>query len=405
MKLKKFLTIFAIFSITFFWMFFGFPRISQNPPLPPEIQKAQAEVNFVNTAWNRVQPGTSVSATFNQEVEANNLIVAICAAFDSSILSVDGFESAVNLTGTPSQGIFYKIAEGGEMTVVCQSSSETRLGIHIYEYSGIDSSFPLDAVGWERGSSAAPSSGSVNTLNANNLLVAGIVLNANTVISGWTNNFTERNNFFNTGAAVFRSRYGGADRIVNSVGTYETSVSARASGNWLGQIVSFRAKTEAFPATWKEDEDIPASTGKEENIRLRILIANATGSAASDRYYLLEYSSKNGEICGDDETFVPVPVNSVAEHFEMSDSYYFTDGDPTTPKLTAPENYNFVSGRMVESPSNISGNITLPVAGYTEIEFVFKAKNDAAGIYCFRLTDAGIPFDEYSVYPELEITP
>jgi hypothetical protein len=370
--------------------------------LYPETKEAQAAVSFVQTAWERVQPGTSISATFTSGVTTNNLIVAVCSARDSSVLLIDGFAIAINQTGTPSQGIFYKIADGGETTIICQSSADTRLGLHIYEYSGIDISSPFAVAGSASGNNNTPSSGTV-TANINNLLVAGIVLNTNSAISGWTNTFVERNNFVNTGAGQSRSRYGGADKIANAVGEYETSVNAETSGDWRGQIVAFKSETAVPPATWKEDEDTPTFTGVEENIRLRILIANATGSTALDYDYRLEYASKSGGFCGDDEGFTPLPVNAVAEHFEMSTSLYFIDGEPTTPKLTMPDNYNFVSGRMVQSPSNSSGSINLPVENYTEIEFVFQAKSNAAGVYCFRLTNIGMPLDEYSIYPELEI--
>ncbi len=372
--------------------------------LSPGVEKVQAAVSFVQTAWDTAQPGTSVSATFASGVMANNLIVAICAAHDSSTFSIDGFTAAINQTGTPSQGIFYKIADGGETTITCQSSVNTRLGLHIYEYSGIDISSPFAVAGFASGSSDTPSSGTVTT-NVNNLLIVGVVLNAKTDISGWTNTFVERNNFINTGAPGSRSCYGGADKIATAVGAYETSVTAAASGNWRGQIVAFKSETIVPPATWKEDEDTPASAGVEENIRLRILIANATGTTALDYDYRLEYASRIGEICGDDESFVPLPVNAATEHFEMSTSLYFVDGDPTTPKLTVPDDYNFVSGKMVENPSNSSGNMSLSVDNYTEIEFVFRAKNNAAGAYCFKLTNAGMSLDEYAIYPGLEITP
>jgi len=159
------------------------------------------------------------------------------------------------------------------------------------------------------------------------------------------------------------------------------------------------------PATWKEAEDT-AITGvnKNENIRLRIEVANS-GSEATDYDYRLEYAPKDGATCGG---FIAIPVNaSAGEHFEMKDSIYFANGDPTIPKLTFLDSYTFVPGKMVEDPSNSSGYITLPFENYTEIEFVFWANVDATdgGSYCFRITNAGIPLDDYPVYPELQIAP
>jgi hypothetical protein len=158
-------------------------------------------------------------------------------------------------------------------------------------------------------------------------------------------------------------------------------------------------------ATWKAAENIPVNIGINENVRLRISMANTIGDTAQDLDYLLEYSLKNGENCGDDEFWIPLPLTANTEHFEMGESVYFENGDSTTARLSNPEGYAFISGKMVQKPSNSSGILTLPSESYTEIEFIFRANASAAGIYCFRLTKSGIVLDEYSNYPELEITP
>jgi len=160
-----------------------------------------------------------------------------------------------------------------------------------------------------------------------------------------------------------------------------------------------------LPATWKAAEDIPIiDVNKNENIRLRIEIGNS-GSEALDYDYLLEYAQKIGYFCDSDESFITVPVVADTEHFEITESIYFTNGDLTTPKLTLPNGYTFVAGRMVEDPSNSSNSITMLFENYTEIEFVFQANDNAidGASYCFRLTNAGTPLDDYSVYPELQI--
>ncbi|MDP2864148.1 MAG: hypothetical protein Q8N73_00600, partial [bacterium] len=43
-KLGKFLRTCFIFMIVTCWIFSGWPRIWQNPPIPPKIQEAQAAV-------------------------------------------------------------------------------------------------------------------------------------------------------------------------------------------------------------------------------------------------------------------------------------------------------------------------------------------------------------------------
>jgi hypothetical protein len=161
-------------------------------------------------------------------------------------------------------------------------------------------------------------------------------------------------------------------------------------------------------ATWKAAEDTAiAGVNKNENIRLRIEVGNS-GTEAGNYDYRLEYAPKIGAICdGIDEIFIPVPVTAISQHFEMTNSSYydFVNGDPTTPKLTVPDTFTFIAGKMVEDPSNSSGSLTLPFENYTEIEFVFWATANAidGGRYCFRLTNAEAPLDDYRVYPELQI--
>jgi len=158
------------------------------------------------------------------------------------------------------------------------------------------------------------------------------------------------------------------------------------------------------PATWRANENTTTTAAVGENIRLRIALANTAGSTAIDYDYRLEYSSKVGDICGDDESWITMPIVALDEHFEMTTSDYFTNGDPTTARLSNPEEYTFLTGRMVANPSNSSGNLTLPVENYTEIEFIFQVKSNASGSYCFQITKAGIVLDEYLNYPELEIS-
>lgn len=159
------------------------------------------------------------------------------------------------------------------------------------------------------------------------------------------------------------------------------------------------------PATWREAEDTPTSgVNKNENIRLRIEVAN-TGAEATDYDYLLEYAA--GSSCDGSESFIAVPVTASSEHFEMNTSAYVVDGQNTTAQLQNLEGYTFVPGKIVADPSNSSGFITLPFENYTEIEFVFWATSNATngGDYCFRLTNIGTPLDDYPVYPELQIAP
>lgn len=569
-------------------------------PPTPRVKEAHAQISLVQTATGVAQGKTSVSATFAAAVQTGNLLVIICGARDNVTLSgPSGFSTAINESGTPGQAIFYFANMiGGGTTWSCTSSAKTRLGIHMYEYSGIDTVSPLDvtgsAVGCESGAfngNLQIQSGAVTTTQADELLIAGVVVNENvTFLDSWGSSFIERNDFQNGGPGASRSTYGGAERVVSATGTYSTAATFTGTTTACrGQIAAFKAVPPVGPtfnqsayrwfdnldstdvgaalaaqdtaatlgsagaafrlrmllhigsaelalsgenfklqfaersgtcdtsftgesysdvtsatiiaykdnptpadgvaltanandpthgadtivnqtyeelnnftnsvaaipagqdgkwdfalldnsalaettyclrgvksdstllntytvipeittagvvsATWRELEDTPTAVAIGENIRLRIEVANS-GSEALDYDYRLESATKVGAVCGDDESFLAVPVIATTEHFEMTTSTFFVNGDPTTAQLTVPDAFVFVAGKMVEDPSNSSGNITLAFENYTEIEFVFQATANAVagGSYCFRLTNAGVLLDDYSIFPELQIT-
>jgi hypothetical protein len=147
----------------------------------------------------------------------------------------------MNQSGAPGQAIFYKVAGGSESsTVTVTVSSGTQMGLQIYEYSGVATTSPLDQTASSTGSSDSPSSGSVTTTGANELLIAGVVIQASTSFSDWTNFFNEESDFKNIGGSPKRS-YAGADRIVTATGTYSTTATAGATASWRAQIAAFKA--------------------------------------------------------------------------------------------------------------------------------------------------------------------
>jgi hypothetical protein len=205
-------------------------------------QEAKA-VSMVQTDYGTADGGRSVAATFPSAVTQNNLLVAIVGVRDNlTIETPSGWSVAIKQSGSPGQAIFYKIAGASESQTVNFSNivgSGTRLGLHIYEYSGVNT---LDQVGSSTGTGTSVSSGSINTTSANEAIIAGLVINEGTNFgnASWTNSFTEQNDFSNGGQASFQSSYAGADRIVSATGTYSTTATAAASDDWRGQIASFK---------------------------------------------------------------------------------------------------------------------------------------------------------------------
>ncbi|HUM00108.1 MAG TPA: fibronectin type III domain-containing protein, partial [Mycobacterium sp.] len=111
--------------------------------------------------------------------------------------------------------------------------------IRILEYSGIDKQNPLDAVAVGSGNSTVSSTASLTTTRATDLLVAGN--NIDTGTTGAGTGFTSR---------VITTPNGdiAEDRVVTSVGNYSASAPLSATGQWVMQLVAFRALDNTVPS-------------------------------------------------------------------------------------------------------------------------------------------------------------
>ena len=203
--------------------------------------------------------GTSVAAAYGSSVTANHLLVAICDGGAATTFTTPaGFTAAKNESSTTSQGIFYKIAAGTETTVTCAAASGATMPLttQIYEYSGVATTSPLDAVNntTSTGTNSTPSSGSVTTSNANDLLIASVGITNSTgtaesiIALSWTNSFAAHQTGTDSyvsghgkSAVTYNLAFSGADHTVTATGTYSTSATAGASGAWIGQIAAFKA--------------------------------------------------------------------------------------------------------------------------------------------------------------------
>jgi hypothetical protein len=207
---------------------------------------ADAALAFVQTASAaNGGNGSSIAATFAATPTAGNLLIAVAANRGSSTPSTPaGWSVAIDESASsPGQVIFYKIAGASEAATVTIGgySTATRLGLQLYEYSGVDRRAPLDQTASSSGSSATPSTAATAvTTSANEVLVAGFVLDSSDTFASWTSSFTERNDFQNGGAPSSAASYAGADRIVSAPGTYSTGATATGSAAWRGQIATFR---------------------------------------------------------------------------------------------------------------------------------------------------------------------
>ena len=227
------------------------------PTNTPEARAASLLQSVKATVTN----DTSVSATFAATPTSGNLLIAVVGAFDNvTINGISGWNVAINQSGTPGLAIFYRVSDGTEGTVTGTTTTSTgALGIHIYEYSGTQT--VLDQTNSNTGSSGTPSTGSISTTEADELLFAAFAADGNTNFSNasWSDaeGFSERNDFKTTGAPPDLTHSAG-DNLTNSAGTHSVTVSISATHAWRGQIVSFRANN---PPTGSFNSAVQTSDG------------------------------------------------------------------------------------------------------------------------------------------------
>ncbi len=194
-----------------------------------------------------------ISLSFGSAATAGNLLILICGYNGtSSFTPTSGFSTAIANSGTVSQGIYYKVAAGGESSLTCTYTGAAggTGSIQIYEVSGLRTLNPLDGTGTASGSSGTGSSGSVTTTYANTFLIASLTSATSGGISGWTSSFTAGQSGQTGGKPSTRTSYASAYRSVTATGSYSTTAST-PNDAWRGHIAAF--KLPPTPATLSVD--------------------------------------------------------------------------------------------------------------------------------------------------------
>jgi hypothetical protein len=139
-------------------------------------------------------------------------------------------------SGTATQSIYYATnitaaAAGANTVTVTFAVAAAFPDIRIAEYSGVAKTNPVDVIVAAQGNSSLSSSGSVNTTNANDLLVGANLVQ--TFTNGAGTGFTSRV-ITNPDGDILE------DRVVSATGSYSATAPV-SSGAWIMQMVAFRA--------------------------------------------------------------------------------------------------------------------------------------------------------------------
>ncbi|MBS0421997.1 MAG: fibronectin type III domain-containing protein [Proteobacteria bacterium] len=165
--------------------------------------------------------GSSASVSSITDTKGNTYTLAVGPT------SFSGAASAVYYA----KNIAAAAAGANTVTVTFNTSTGTP-DLRVAEYSGIDTTSPLDVTAVSTGTSATSSSGSATTTNANDLLIG-----SNAVLSGTAGagtGFTQRQISTQDGNIL-------EDQIVSATGAYSATAPLTSSAAWIMQMAAFKA--------------------------------------------------------------------------------------------------------------------------------------------------------------------
>ncbi len=205
-----------------------------------------AEAAVVLEQWVAAtqQSNTVIEASFPTAPAEGNLLVAIVGNKDASDPPatpsgwvLEGGDSA----NSPGQLVYYKIAGAAESPTFNPGTYSiiASRGMHLYEYSGVDTGNPLASSVRLDGTGTTLTTGSINTSQDGSLILVGFTIAANTTSDGWTNGFVEEWDFTNGGAPAGKATYVGVDLEAGAAGTYSTSATTTVAGPWIGHVLVF----------------------------------------------------------------------------------------------------------------------------------------------------------------------
>jgi hypothetical protein len=206
-------------------------------------------ISFVQGKSATLTSGSSVAIAYPIAQTAGNLnVVSVMWGDTTSAVSsvTDSRGNSYALAAGPAMAteltsaIYYakNIASGSNTITVRFNQTANFPNVNVLEYSGLDTTSPLDVTSSASGYGTTANSGSATTTAANELIVgAG---NPRSVFTAAGSGFTNR----------MINSFGGIseDRIVSSAGSYGATA-AMTSGTWVMQMATFRAGGQNSPNT------------------------------------------------------------------------------------------------------------------------------------------------------------
>jgi hypothetical protein len=247
------------------------PTPTPTPPPTPIVTTAPVLATPTYIQGNSAVPQTAVTTVpvaFTSAQVAGHLNCVVVGWNDAtsqitSLTDTKGnlYQLAVGptiLTGaTPlTQSVYYAknivaATAGANIVTVKFNAAATYADVRILEYSGIDPVTPVDVVVAATGNSAATSSGTVMTVNPQDMLVGSNLVWTGTTGPG--SGMTQRL-LTNPNGDIAE------DRLVTTVGSYSATAPLSSAGPWMMHMVAFRAAGSPAPSTSPTPTPTPVKT-------------------------------------------------------------------------------------------------------------------------------------------------
>jgi hypothetical protein len=217
--------------------------VQNTAPPPPPVTPAFVQKNYAVPST----PQSAVSANFIQAQNAGDVNVVVIGWNDTTASVTSVTDTMANTyavaagptvqSGIQSQLIYYakniSASQANFNAVTVHFSVAAAYpDVRILEYSGLDNTTTIDVSAGTSGLGLIADSGSVNTLNAKDLLFGANYVQTSTASAG--PGFTSE---------VITSPDGdiAEDEVVTTTGSHNATANLSSSGNWIMQMVAFRA--------------------------------------------------------------------------------------------------------------------------------------------------------------------
>lgn len=399
-------------------------------PMVPIAHAAAARVQTVAAGNDKI---SSVSATWSSSTTAGNLLVAIIGVRKGSSITITppsgGWTLAVRSdNGTTLSTVIYYIANAASQSNTSPStwtlSSIANATLTLVEYSGINTTSPLDQTATAAGTSTTADSGiTATTSQVNEVAVAGLaVAKGDITFSAQTNGFTEVSEVASTAGAQTNNTVL-EEKILLSTGTQQVQATISGDDDWAGAIATFKAATVAttykqsayrlFDNTNSTDvgtalvaQDTPASLGVDgDAFRLRLLLhVGGSNLGINGGTFKLQFAERSGtcDAAFSGETYTDVTSLSTIAYNDNSTPL---DGDNLTANASDPAHgIDTVVNQDYEEANNFTNSVAAIDAGQDGKWDFSLIDNDgtASKNYCFRVVKLdGSLLDTYTVIPEV----